>query len=335
MDKQNVGVRTKHLTAGALLALLLGGCLMDPAGAAGDSTSSSYPAHVTLEVKSDASDVAASGRKAHVLKKMIVLLTSSKRDTVCDTITSMGSLRSQEPAYLEENVGVVHLFARYDLKPGRRWNIVVKTLDPLDSAIHLDSVRVEGLQKFEYRAVRLDLLPRWVGSAARVSLPSTVLSEGLSRRVLFDRVELLVDGIVMQDTTSVISSTHCLVTADTSLLANAASRKYFRGGTGTDTENACALTLTHPYMKVGQNSLAFKAYGYLEGDTVGTTPVRLLLQGQSTVNTGLSKTAAAQSVSLEWVDVPGETEVASGVFVNIGKVGTVVTNVVVPGAILI
>jgi hypothetical protein len=137
---------------GLILGLLLCGCLTDPASSGG------YTGHVTVEVRT-ASIFPQNATVVPDLKKLVVTMTSSARDTLHDTITSQGSLRSTEPAWLNGTGGNVHLFARYELKTGRRWTLDVKTLDGLDSVVHNESLRVEGLQDFEYRAMSVELLP--------------------------------------------------------------------------------------------------------------------------------------------------------------------------------
>ena len=76
--------------------------------------------------------------------RLIVEMTSSARDTLRDTITARGSRLSTEPAYLDGAAGRVHLFARYELAPGRRWNIAVTTRDANDSVVHNETVRLDN-----------------------------------------------------------------------------------------------------------------------------------------------------------------------------------------------
>jgi hypothetical protein len=304
------------------LGLLLGGCLTDPISGAVDSA---YTGHVTVEVRT----AAIPRHQASVvpdLEKLVVTMTSSARDTLYDTITNRGSLRSTEPAWLDGTAGNVHLFVRYELKAGRRWTLAVKTLDRLDSVVHAESLRVEGLQDFEYRAVRIEMAPRWVGYAVRVALPAAMPTAGGSRAVRFNRVELLVDGVIVRDSQA------------------AAGIKFFRAGNASTVSNVSSgaaneLVLAHPYVAPGVHAVEFRAYGYLDGDTVGVTPSRLLLGGRTTLNAGLAKAATEEAVPLEWTGdaasdmAAGSAPVSSGLQFRIGAVGTVSMNVVIPGAI--
>jgi hypothetical protein len=235
-------------------------------------------------------------------------------------------LRSTEPAWLDGTAGNVHLFVRYELKAGRRWTLAVKTLDRLDSVVHAESLRVEGLQDFEYRAVRIEMAPRWVGYAVRVALPAAMPTAGGSRAVRFNRVELLVDGVIVRDSQA------------------AAGIKFFRAGNASTVSNVSSgaaneLVLAHPYVAPGVHAVEFRAYGYLDGDTVGVTPSRLLLGGRTTLNAGLAKAATEEAVPLEWTGeaasntTAGSAPVSSGLQFRIGAVGTVSMNVVIPGAI--
>jgi hypothetical protein len=92
----------------------------------------------------------------------------------------------------------------------------------------------------------------------------------------------------------------------------------------------------HEYVKPGSRVFTLRAYGHLEGDTIGVTPPRLLYQGTQDVRAALGKTAEESAV-LEWqaaeaiVPEPGSDE--AGLVVRIGPVQTLTINVQMSGAI--
>jgi hypothetical protein len=286
MSKRGTTSRVERLGAGIVLCLSFSACLMEPVPA------NAHPGHLTIEVKSDA---AAGAMPA--LRMVTVVLTSSARDTLRDTITAQGSRQSTEPAYMEGTLGKVHLYVRYTLKTHRRWLVTVKALDKNDSVIYGGTVSVQDLRDFEYRSVRADLAPRWVGYAARFSFPSVMVAGGMDRAVLFQRVELLLDGAIVRDTTSHPAlAGHCLAVADGRKFPGAGARLFFQPGEGA----GCGMILAHPYVAPGNHSLDFQAYGYVEGDTVGVTRPRLLLKGKAVLNAGFAKIATEETMALEW-----------------------------------
>src|SRR5690606_37124368 len=84
-DMKREVVKTARIGAGLLLAFALAGCLTDPvAGPGGDR-----PARVTFEVVSDAAGQA--GGIVPDVNRLVIVMTSSTRDTLRDTVTAAGS----------------------------------------------------------------------------------------------------------------------------------------------------------------------------------------------------------------------------------------------------
>jgi hypothetical protein len=295
----------KHLSLAALLAsgMMFTGCFMTV-----EEGVDMHPARVTVEMTLGASEALAKpGISTVTSRKMVVVMTSHKGDTLRDTITSRGGRLSREPVFLATVTSVAQTVApRYDLAPHRRWKISVKVSDARDSLWYSDSSVVEGLEAFDDRKVSMSLISRFAGYAAEFALPAavTTVRSGV-RKIFFDRLTLLVDGVPVRDSA-------------------------LRAGTGT------RVSLAHEYVKPGSRVFTLRAYGHLEGDTIGVTPSRLLYQGIQDVRAALGKAAENETV-LEWqalepiVPEPGFDE--AGLVVRIGKVHTITVNAQMSGEI--
>lgn len=277
---------------GAILGAMLAACMTAPVeGPDG-------PGRVTLEIAGNT----APGVVAPDLRLLEVTLVSSARDTVRDTITRDGSRRSVEPAFLDGRNGRVHMFPRYELKAGRRWNVHVRSVDHNDSIVHAESLAVGGLRPFEHRAARLDLSPRWAGYAARLAVPGTLRA---------GRVVLRVDGEAVRDT--VIASQHAGRTVE----------------------------LAHPYVAPGLRRIELQVFGALEGEAEDAAE-RLLLHGGTTLDAGLARVAAEETVALAWADTAmtgsdadAEAGSPTALQFHLGAIGTLRVNVHVSGGVIL
>jgi hypothetical protein len=296
----NVGswIRAVVVTGCAVLST---GCLMS-----GDETGSdAHPARVTVVFNLGAEETSSIGRR------MVVLMTSG-RDTLCDTLTRSGSLRStQEGAFLPDPASVTQtVSARYDLAPGRNWKILARVIDDKDSLRSIDSGWVDRLQPFEYRAVEMNLNSRFTSYSARFALPASIALAGetSARKIRFTRLSLDVDGRAAYDS---------IVSAGSNL--------------------SSSVSLTTDYIESGSRNITLSAYGTLEGDTAGVTQPRLLFQGVHRLQAVLGKAASDEKVPLDWKAASaGQPESGSDqakLVVRLGKVGSLTVRVVLSGAL--
>lgn len=311
--------------------LLFTGCLMDY-GAPEDTE----PGEVTLDVRLEATNVLAKAAEGQ-LQCLVVLLTSNKGDTLIDSITPEGSTLSPEPVFLfrsasREQVLTLH----YALAPGRTWKVRAHLYDTRDSLRQADSITIAKVKAFDVRRLPLQLHSRFSPYAAELFLPSEVRvlhqGAGETRKIFFTRVRLEDGKKVLRDTSSYDASGAGFLVIDTSRLHKAAGLKYFApGNPGTN-----PLTLVHEYAASGIETYTLEAYGYLEGDTLGVTPERLLYKGSHATNT--AQASDPETLSLDWQPAeagatldPDSQDV--GFKVMLGRVGTVVMNVQISGAV--
>jgi hypothetical protein len=181
------------------VALSLSACLND----SGSSRSSDGEAHllVVAGVK-DVNKVKGLGKASVIsLKKLVITLKSSdstdavRRDTVlADTGSSFVSSATSDQSFSRS----------YAIKPLRNWTIVVKTLDANDSVIHYDSTVASNLLVAETRPVTLNLSSRYVMYEAQFTVPDSLhfQTAGVVENLLVKRVVMLVDGVIVKDTST-------------------------------------------------------------------------------------------------------------------------------------
>jgi predicted component of type VI protein secretion system len=324
------------LTIMLLAGVLFTGCFMS------EDDQDMHPARVTVEMNLGASDsVAKTGTlgktTGEVARHMVVLMTSNKNDTVCDTITSRGAQISKDGTFLASSTTTAQtVVAHYELAPHRKWKIAVKVLDTNDSLWYSGTSTVEGLKAFEYRTVGMSCDSRFAAYTARFALPASVRVTGAvsARQVYFTRLTLSVDGAIVHDSvvTAVAGTlgSAAFQAADPARLPGSAGKRFFKPVT-----NSSYIALTHDYVQAGSHEFTLAAYGYLEGDTVGVTQPRLLFQGARNLGSALGKVASEDAVTLDWKATDAATLDAGnvGLVVKLGKINAVVVTAITSGAI--
>lgn len=186
------------------------------------------------------------------------------------------------------------------LKPLRNWTVSAKTLDAQDSVVHQGTTAPFFVKPADTSAVSLNLTSRFAMYQANFntlpdSISSTASGTGKDKLNL-NRMVLKVDGVVKSD----------------SLLASG----YFAGGAN--------VSLYFDYITPGSHTVTLEAYGALH------TYSGLLYSGSSTfsVSAGNDDT---RSVTLNWV---GPTTGTGKLTVTLGKVGKVIVNGSVSGAVI-
>jgi hypothetical protein len=333
--------------SGLLIFVVLGmtGCLFQTAS---DGGGVPRLARLTLEVRIGADGQlykpAAGAKVAVSLDHMIVTLTSGKLK-IRDTVTSEGSRISREPAYLNPLAAYPQsILLRYELKPDRIWTASVEVFDAQDSIRYAGSLSIDDMDAFEYLDGCLPVEPRFGVYETRVRLPESIEADGVAgsarglRALYFDRLELHVNGEAVMERTPGFSPTGVRDTrvrfADPDLLSGAAGVSFFRP---TDVNADLPITLSYDYVSLAATDFEIKAYGYLQGDTVGVTPQRLLYRGHNEVNIGAAKVSVDEPLTMVWqaLDAVPSGGTATGMEVRLGRAGKVVMDVVVPGGIVL
>jgi hypothetical protein len=319
------------ILAGAC-AILFTGCLMEY-GAPEDTA----PGEVTLALQIDAMSTFSKTAETR-LRCAVVQWTSNQGDILIDSITSDGSRLSSDPVFLLTSPSRAQAFSvRYALDPRRSWKVRVRLYDMQDSLRQADSLVVSGLKSFEDRRVALNLHPRFALYAAQFFLPAEArFARGNAwenRKFFFTRLRLQEGKNVLRDTSSQGSGVG-VVSADTNRLLKSAGLRFFKAGNFGE---ASGIALIHEYAQAGSRTYTLKAYGYIEGDTLGVTPERLLFQGSHTANA--AQAPSSNSLALEWQ--PSERGAALDstatnavrLPVVLGASGKIVHNVQISGAL--
>jgi hypothetical protein len=282
------------------------------------------------------------------LRDMVLRFTSNLRDTVMDTVLAgvgTGFSGSQD----EDQAVTVNVA----LKPLRWWKIEIKTHDVYDSIIHY--ANVGPIPSKGGQSVSLDvplINSRYSLYEARYVLPEHVYpsgvpdSERVYQKIFFTRLVLRIDSAVVRDSSSfapgITSAGTRFIGAGTAL-ANAVGKLFFRPS------RLAPDTITHiqayKYVRTGPRSFNIRAYGYLEGDSVGIRAPRLLFEGTRSVTIAPGATVPEMPIVLDWKGPgssgstpsdtvrPGDPD-WSGITMKvfIGKVGKVVQDIVInPG----
>lgn len=186
------------------------------------------------------------------------------------------------------------------LKPLRNWTVTAKTLDAKDSVIHSGSTSPFFVKPADTAAVSLNLASRYAMYQANFNtLPDSIAStaSGTGKDKLnLNRMVLKVDGVIRAD--------------------SALASGYFAGGAN--------VSLYFDYITPGTHTVTLEAYGALH------TYAGMLYTGSTsfTVSAGNDET---RSVALNWA---GPTTGTGKLTVTLGKVGKVVLNGSVPGAVI-
>ncbi|HLP40355.1 MAG TPA: hypothetical protein VK465_02505 [Fibrobacteria bacterium] len=232
--------------------------------------------------------------KVGVLAKVAAIDLRTVRFTL---VSSTGdTLRDSATA---SGSGQVILTKTWTLKPLRNWTIHAKSHDAKDSVIHTGYTASFRMDPADTVSVNLSLASRFTMYEARFqdlpdSISSTVSGTGKAK-VNLSRVTLKVDDVIRAD----------------SLKAN-----YFAGNQ--------AVTLFYDYITVGSHTVVLEASGKLN-DFEG-----VLYRGTATFNVA-SGSDETRTVVLEWV---GPTTGTGTLTVTLGRVGKVLVNGTLPGAVI-
>jgi hypothetical protein len=280
------------------------------------------------------------------LRDMVLRFTSNLRDTVWDTVMAgVGTGFSGDQA-ADQSITV-----NVALQPLRWWNIEIKTHDIHDSVIHY--ANVGPIASKGGNAVSMDvplINSRYSLYEARYVFPDRIfpanvpVEQRVYQRIFFSRMVLMIDSTIVRDSTSfnpLITPGPRFINSDTAL-KNAAGKLFFRPSRSeTDT---MTHVQSYKYVRTGPRTFNIKAFGYLEGDSVGVSEPRLLFEGSRSVTIAPGASAPILPIILDWMG-PGSDKNPidtlqpddrdwSGItmMVKIGKVGNVSQEIVInPG----
>lgn len=343
--RSRMALRHLRVVAVALLAFVAAGCGVFPTQ---DGKGAPPRAHLTLEIQIGADGrlykPAAEGRAAAVLERVEVTLKSG-REVVRDTITTSGSRISYEPAYLHPDPSYAQsLVLRYALRPGRRWDVDVKVFDALDSVRYAGGMVVENMDDYAYLDGCLPVDPQFATIESRFRLPDFVEADGVPgsvrglRELFFTRLTMVVDGEILLERIPHVGlaapGDRRFRYADTNRLPGSAGVRFFRSG--SDPLDAPHV-VSYDYVMLNSRSFTVAAWGYIEGDTVGVTPERLLYEGARPVDINAAKVAVEEAVPMEWkaVDAVPSGDLGTRFRVTLGRAGRVIINVNIPGGVVI
>lgn len=235
-----------------------------------------------------------------ILGKVGVLSKAAAIDLrkVLFTLTSSAGETVLDSSVVSGNEQVV-LNKVWTLKPLRTWTITARSLDAKDSVIHLGSTNSFFVKPADTVSVSLSLVSRFTMYEARFqALPDSISStaSGTGKdKVNLSRLTLKIDGVTRAD----------------SLKAT-----YFPGSQ--------TVALYYDYITTGSHTVVLEATGKLnsfEG---------VLYRGTTSFNVaaGADETRA---VTLDWV---GPTTGSGNLTVTLGRVGKVLVNGTLPGAVI-
>lgn len=282
------------------------------------------------------------------LRDMVLRFTSNLRDTVWDTVfASIGTgFSGDQDADQAITVNVA-------LQPLRWWNIEIKTHDVNDSIIHYANVGPIPSKGGQSVSMNVPLInSRYSLYEARYVFPEKIFPANVPdslkvyQRIFFSQMVLLIDSTIVRDSTSfhpgITSAGSRFIGADTAL--RGAAGKFFFRPTRSLTDTITHIQ-TYKYVRTGPRNFIVRAYGYLEGDSVGARAPRLLFEGSRAVTIAPGANVPEIPIILDWMG-PGSTKVPkpdslkpgdpdwSGVSmtVSIGKVGKVTQEIIInPG----
>ena len=238
-----------------------------------------------------------------LLGKVGVLSKSSAIDLRKLILTAVSSATPPDTVSDTASVsgnGAVTVLRTLTLKPLRNWTVSAKTVDAKDSVIHSGSSSPFFVKPADTAAVSLNLASRFAMYQANFNtLPDSIAStaSGTGKDKLnLNRVVLKVDGVVRAD----------------SVLASG----YFSGGAN--------VSLYFDYIAPGSHTVTLEAYGALHAYA------GILYSGSSTFSVAAGNDDT-RAVTLNWV---GPTTGTGKLTVTLGKVGKVIVNGSVPGAVI-
>jgi hypothetical protein len=333
-----------HCAVGLLAVVFLNGCFStEPHGS---GTPRLGRLSLTLQIGADGRNYAPAslGKAAVTLARAVVTMTAANGETLRDTITSTGSKLSREPAYLTtESVYRQELQLRYEITPSEFWKIDVKVYDAQDSVRYAGTLDVEDMDAYEYLDGCLPVDPRYAVVEARFRLPEFIEADGIPgsaralRTLYHTRLELLVEGTYVTEKSPAWNSTTSggdqFILADSGKLMGAGGKLFFKPASSALDRPA---VVSHDYGSISNRVFLVSNYGYVEGDTVGVTPERLLYQGEMTLDLGTAKVTEESVVDMTW-KATDAIPVASGVGmdVRLGRAGKVVMRVVIPPGVVL
>jgi hypothetical protein len=327
-----------------LSVLLTSGCLFTDSQSGGGGTPRLARLSLTLQIGADGRNYApaALGKPAVTLARAVVTMTAANGEVVRDTITRVGSRLSREPAYLNESTTYSQeLFLRYEIKPSAFWKVDVKVLDTQDSVRYAGSLDIQDLNAFEYLDGCLPVEPRYAVVEGRFRLREHIEADGISgsaralRKLYHTRLEILVDKSLLTEA----MPPHGMAALDdprftfanSEYLEGAGDMHFFKPSITT---LDAPIIMSHEYGSVRDSVFLVSNYGYVQGDTVGVTPERLLFQGTMTLNLAKATVSDQNLVQMTWkatdaVPVYHNT----GMDVRLGRAGKVVIQVIIPSEV--
>lgn len=283
------------------------------------------------------------------LRDMVLRFTSNLRDTVWDTVVA-----GVGPGFSGDEQDDQGITVNVALQPLRWWNIEIKTHDINDSVIHYANVGPIASKGGQQVSMNVPLInSRYSLYEARYVFPEKIFPANVPeslrvyQRIFFSNMQLLIDSTVVRDSTSfdsTITSAGTRFIGSDSALRGANGKFFFRPSrSATDT---ITHIQTYKYVRTGPRNFTVRAYGYLEGDSVGRPP-RLLFEGSRAVTIAAGASVPPIPVILDWVgpgsskappsspedSLPGGANWSGlGMTVFIGKVGKVTQEIVInPG----
>jgi hypothetical protein len=299
---------------------------------------------VSLQIGSDGNNYQALGKATVILAKVIVTLTPAKGAVLYDTITPNGSQLSREPAYLSKSPEYAQeLLLRYEIKPSSRWTIEARVLDTQDSIRYVGRFIVEDMDAFEYLDGCLPVDPRYAVIEGRFRLPAAIESDGIPgsgrglRALYVTRLTLLVEENILTERKPYSGVAAALderfVFADPNKLFGSAGVRFFRPSTFASGDGT-PIVVSHDYGSILNSHFTIDAYGYVEGDTVGVTPERLLFEGRDTLDLRTAKVSVESPVLMVWKAVDAiAVDLLTEFDVRLGRAGKVEMNVIIPEAV--
>jgi hypothetical protein len=268
----------------------------------------------------------------------VLRFTSNLRDTVWDTV--LAGVGTSFSGSQDDEQGVTVNVA---LQPLRWWMIEIKTHDVHDSIIHYANVGPFASKGGQSVSMDVPLInSRYSLYEARYAFPRVIYAAGVpveqrvEQKIFFSRMVLMIDSTIVRDSSSFnpsITSAGTRFIEAGSALRGAAGKLFFKPR--QDSLDTITHLQTYKYVRTGPRNFNIKAYGYLEGDSVGMPP-RLLFEGTRSVTIAPGATVPDMPVVLDWMGpgsdkappqdsvVPGHPD-WSGITmeVRIGKVGKV------------
>src|SRR5690606_10085133 len=217
---------------------------------------------------------------------MVLRFTSNLRDTGRDTRATGLNPAPGETGLDEDRAVSVDV----SLKPLRWWNIEIATRDTYDGIIHHAVVGPIPSRGGQSVTLNVPLIrSRYSLYEARYILPEHVYAADVPeevrvhQKIFFNRLVLAIDSTLQRDSNTF------------DLPRTAPGPRFIRAGTALKNADGAYFfrpsrarpdTITHiqtyRYVRAGPRLFHIKAYGHLEGDSVGQ-PERLLFEGSRNV----------------------------------------------------